>query len=89
MMPLMNQIDKEYPRKISVQFDLDKPFKGQLDFGDGLKGVIKFAAVQTTSDNVGKYGSNESIPYSEKYPDTSEWDDEDDWYDDDDDYACG
>ncbi len=82
MMPLMNQIDKEYPRKISVQFDLDKPFKGQLDFGDGLKGVIKFGVAQTTSDNVGKYGSNQSIPYSEKHPDTSEWDDYEDDYED-------
>ncbi len=95
MMPLMNQIDKEYPRKISVQFDFDKPYKGKLDFGDGLKGVIKFAVAQTTSDNIGKYASNESIPYSEKHPDTSEWDDlddyeDEDWYDDDDDdYACG
>lgn len=84
MIPLMNQIDKEYPRKISAQFDLDNPYKGQLDFGDGLKGVISFGATPWITDNVGKYGSNQSIPYSEKHPDTSEWDDYE--YDMEDDY---
>lgn len=80
MMPLMNQVNKEYPRKVSAQFDLEHPFKGDLNYHDGLKGVISFSTSTPLSDNIGKYGSNNSIPYSEKHPDTSEWDGEE-WED--------
>lgn len=78
-MPLMNQSLREYPRIIQAQFDLENPFKGNLDNGYGIEGELKLFASTSKSKNVGKYGDNKEIAFEEKYPDTSEWDDEDDW----------
>ncbi|MBO4508766.1 MAG: hypothetical protein J5747_09035 [Spirochaetaceae bacterium] len=72
-MALMNQIDKEYPRIINAQFDLENPYKGELEFGDGIKGVVKFSTGVLCSDNIGKYGENPTLAKEEKHPDTSEW----------------
>jgi len=75
--PLMNQILKEYPRRISAQFDLDNPYIGEFEIGDGLTGVIRFCVTENVGENIGKYGQNDDLSYDEKYPDTSEFDDED------------
>lgn len=75
-MSLMNQIYKENPRRIMAQFNLDKPFKGNLEGGMGLSGILYLSGTKAVSQNVCKYGDNADLTYDEKYPDTSEWDDE-------------
>ena len=77
-MPLMNQVDKETPRRVQAQFDLEKPFRGTLEEGMGLSGVLYFSGSKACGKNICRYGDNKSLPLKEKYPDTREWDDDDD-----------
>ena len=75
--PLMNQIYKENPRWVMAQFDEKNPFKGKLEVGRGLSGVLYFGGRKERGLNICKYGENAELSFDEKYPDTSEWDIED------------
>lgn len=75
-MALMNQSLREFPRIIQAQFDLENPFKGNLDNGYGIEGELKLFVSTAKSKNIGKYGDNKELTFEEKYPDTSDWDDD-------------
>ncbi len=75
-MPLMNQVDKENPRRVLAQFDLEKTFMDTLEDGMGFSGLLYFSGGKVWGKNICRYGDNKSLPLKEKYPDTSELDDD-------------